>query len=142
MAALSITQSSKQMCMCVRVHVRVGVGVGVGAAAAAAVAAGAGAGAGVGVCVCVCVRACVRVRCSSCYGKSGTYSIGDSGSQMGPFGVVTSASGARTNAVFKVIRSAKKSNILGTDHISASSTTMLGMNTCESRQTSWLCTSE
>ena len=92
--------------------------------------------------VCVCVRACVRVRCSSCYGKSGTYSIGDSGSQMGPFGVVTSASGARTNAVFKVIRSAKKSNILGTDHISASSTTMRGMNTCESRQTSWLCTSE
>ena len=139
MAALSITQSSKQMCMCVRVHVRVGVGVGVGAAAAAA--AGAGAGAGV-VCVCVCVRACVRVRCSSCYGKSGTYSIGDSGSQMGPFGVVTSARGARTNAVFNFIRSAKKSNILGTDHISASSTTMRGMNTCESRQTSWLCTSE
>ena len=46
-------------------------------------------------------------------------------------GVVTSASGARTNAVFTVIRSTKKSDILVTDHISGSSMTMR-MNTCES----------
>ena len=75
-------------------------------------------------------------------GKSGTYSTGSSGSQMGPFDVVASASGARTNAVFAVfiaIRSTKKNDILGTDHISASSMTMRGMNTCESHRMIWMC---